>query len=62
MSNKEIARRDRVSESAVKLHLRGIFRKLGVANRTQAAMRGERLMLAGGEPMPAEGDASSEPA
>ncbi len=62
MSNKEIARRDGVSESAVKLHLRGIFRKLGVANRTQAAMRGERLMLAGGESMPAEGDASSEPA
>ena len=51
MSNKEIARRDGVSESAVKLHLRGIFHKLGVSNRTQAAMRGERLMLTGAEPL-----------
>jgi two-component system nitrate/nitrite response regulator NarL len=49
LSNKEIARRDDVSESAVKLHLRNIFQKLRVSNRTQAAMRGERLMLVGSE-------------
>jgi DNA-binding CsgD family transcriptional regulator len=49
LSNKQIARRDDVSESAVKLHLRNIFQKLRVSNRTQAAMRGERLMLVGSE-------------
>lgn len=51
LSNKEIARRDDVSESAVKLHLRNIFQKLRVSNRTQAAMRGERLMLVGAAAM-----------
>ncbi len=62
MSNKAIARRDGVSESAVKLHLRGIFQKLGVANRTQAAMRGEHLMLAGAESMPEADAESADPA
>jgi DNA-binding CsgD family transcriptional regulator len=47
LSNKAIARRDRVSESAVKLHLRNIFAKLDVTNRTQAAMLGEHLMMQG---------------
>lgn len=60
LSNKEIARRDDVSESAVKLHLRNIFQKLRVSNRTQAAMRGERLMLVGSEAL--DGDASEAPA
>lgn len=36
-SNKEIARELSLSEVTVKLHLRGVFRKLGARNRTQAA-------------------------
>lgn len=38
ISNKEIARRFNVSEATIKVHLRGLYRKLQVANRTQAAM------------------------
>ena len=37
-SNKEIGRRLFLSEKTVKAHLAAIFRKLGVTNRTQAAM------------------------
>lgn len=37
-ANKAIARDLSVSEAAIKLHLKAIFRHLGVANRTQAAM------------------------
>ncbi len=36
LSNKEIARRLNIEEVTVRLHLRGVFRKLGVRNRTQA--------------------------
>ena len=36
LSNKEIARRLAIEEVTVRLHLRGIFRKLGASNRTQA--------------------------
>jgi DNA-binding NarL/FixJ family response regulator len=38
-SNKEIARALKIEEITVKVHLQAIFRKLGVANRTQAATR-----------------------
>jgi DNA-binding NarL/FixJ family response regulator len=37
-SNKAIARRLGIREGTVKVHVRQIMRKLGVANRTQAAM------------------------
>lgn len=37
-SNKEIARRLELGEETVKAHLKGIFMKLGVADRTQAAI------------------------
>jgi DNA-binding NarL/FixJ family response regulator len=37
-SNKEIARDLDVSEPTVKLHVKTLYRKLGVANRTQAAL------------------------
>ena len=36
MSNKEIARDLELQEVTVKVHLKGVFRKLGAANRTQA--------------------------
>lgn len=37
-SNKEIARDLDIRETTVKLHVKTLYRKLGVANRTQAAM------------------------
>jgi DNA-binding NarL/FixJ family response regulator len=37
-SNKEIARDLEVQETTVKLHVKTLYRKLGVANRTQAAI------------------------
>lgn len=37
-SNREIARSIYLSEKTVKAHLAAVFRKLGVSNRTQAAM------------------------
>jgi DNA-binding CsgD family transcriptional regulator len=41
-SNKEIAREMRVLEGTVKLHVRGILRKLGVRNRTEAVLAAAR--------------------
>ena len=45
-SNKEIARALDLEEVTVKLHIRGLCRKLGAKNRTQAAMRAVELGLA----------------
>jgi DNA-binding NarL/FixJ family response regulator len=39
-SNREISRHLFLSEKTVKAHLAAVFRKLGVTNRTQAAMAG----------------------
>lgn len=41
-SNREIASRVHLSENTVKTHLQEIFRKLGVRNRVEAAMRALR--------------------
>jgi len=38
LSNKEIARNLEIQEVTVKLHVKNIFSKLGVSNRTQAAL------------------------
>jgi len=38
LTNCEIARRLNVTEHAIKFHLSSIFRKLEVANRTEAAV------------------------
>ncbi|WP_207485648.1 LuxR C-terminal-related transcriptional regulator [Arenibaculum pallidiluteum] len=37
-SNKEIANRLGITEATIKVHLKGLLRKLGVSNRTQAAI------------------------
>lgn len=46
MTNPQIAERLRVTTHAVKFHLTGIYRKLGVANRTEATALYWRRMTA----------------
>jgi NADPH:quinone reductase-like Zn-dependent oxidoreductase/DNA-binding CsgD family transcriptional regulator len=41
-SNKEISREAKVLEGTIKLHVRGILRKLGVKNRTEAVLAAAR--------------------
>jgi len=43
MSNREIGQELHLSVSTVKAHLSSVFRKLGVTNRTQAALVGVRI-------------------
>ncbi|MCX8508928.1 MAG: response regulator transcription factor [Rhodobacteraceae bacterium] len=44
-ANKEIARDLGLSEATVKLHVKTLYRKIGVANRTQAAIIGKSAGL-----------------
>ena len=44
-TNREIARRLRISHNTVKTHVNSIFNKLGVQNRTQAAVKAVWLGL-----------------
>jgi DNA-binding NarL/FixJ family response regulator len=45
-TNKDIARELAMEESTVKVHVRQIMRRLGVTNRTQAALVAQRLGIA----------------
>jgi len=56
MPNKLISRRLGISEATVKLHVKTIFRKMSVSNRTQAAMMARFPML----PFESEAGASGE--
>jgi len=42
-SNKQICRELNLAEGTIKIHVTGIFKALGVANRTQAALEAARL-------------------
>jgi two-component system nitrate/nitrite response regulator NarL len=44
-SNKAIARDLNVAENTIKVHVRGILRKLQVSNRTEAVILAQRLHL-----------------
>ena len=46
MSNKDIARELSLAEGTIKIHSIAIYRELGVANRTQAALRAKQLFAA----------------
>ncbi|TFH67333.1 response regulator transcription factor [Gammaproteobacteria bacterium LSUCC0057] len=47
-SNKEIAKKLTLSENTVKVHVSAILRALGLKNRTQIGVLGQRLELMGG--------------
>jgi DNA-binding NarL/FixJ family response regulator len=49
-SNREISRHLYLSEKTVKAHLAAVFRKLGVTNRTQAAMAAVGMGMGPGRP------------
>jgi len=55
-SNREIARALFLSEKTVKAHLAAVFRKLGVANRTQAAMAAVGMGMGPGRKEPMDDD------
>ncbi|HEV7212144.1 MAG TPA: response regulator transcription factor [Blastococcus sp.] len=48
--NKSIARRLQISERTVKVHISHIFKRVGVSDRTQAALWAERHMAGGATP------------
>ncbi len=50
LTNTEISRRLFLSEKTVKAHLASVFRKLGVTNRTQAALAAVSMGLGEGPP------------
>lgn len=45
VTNKEIGRRLMLAEGTVKVHLHHIYRKLGIANRTELAVLAHTKML-----------------
>jgi two-component system nitrate/nitrite response regulator NarL len=45
LTNKEIAKRLRLAEGTVNVHLHHIYRKLGIANRTALAVRANNQTL-----------------
>ena len=54
LTNQQIAARLNVSVHAVKFHLAGVYRKLGVANRTEAVVHWMRAMPTRPLPEPVE--------
>ncbi|MGE0154545.1 MAG: LuxR C-terminal-related transcriptional regulator [Reyranellaceae bacterium] len=59
-SNKEIARALGIQEITVKVHLQAIFARIGVSNRTQAAMHAERAGWFAGVEELESGDGSDD--
>jgi len=61
-SNRDISRALFLSEKTVKAHLAAIFRKLGVSNRTQAAMAAVSMGIGPGPHLGEFGSAAAAPA
>ena len=61
-TNRQISRRLFLSEKTVKAHLASAFRRLGVQNRTQAAMAAAAMGIAGLSPGRGERGAGYQPA
>jgi two-component system nitrate/nitrite response regulator NarL len=59
-SNKVIARKLGITEATVKVHLKGLLRKIKAANRTQAAIWALNNGIAGLQPVPSK-DGTPEP-
>ncbi|MGZ5308331.1 MAG: response regulator [Solirubrobacterales bacterium] len=59
LANKLIARRLEISEKTVKAHLTKVFQRIGVSDRTQAALWAQRHRIG---PSTGDGDESSGPA
>ena len=55
--NKVIGGKLGLREATVKVHVKTIMRKLGVTNRTQAALRGQQIVADAHEMLPPEGGA-----
>jgi len=50
LTNAEAAKRMQLSVHAIKFHLAGVYRRLGVTNRTEAAVTYLRFMNTGADP------------
>ncbi len=55
MSNREIAKRLTLSDNTVKFHVQHLFHKLGVKNRTEAALKHAAAERPSGRPQPGAG-------
>jgi DNA-binding NarL/FixJ family response regulator len=54
LANKQIARRLGISEKTVKSHLTSVFQRIGVSDRTQAALWAQRNGVSGADAAPEE--------
>lgn len=52
MSNKAIARKINITEATVKVHLKGLLRKIKASNRTQAALYAQAHGIGASDPEP----------
>ena len=59
--NKVIAKKLNITEATVKVHLKGVLKKISAANRTQAAIWALNNGLSSDTPLPARGRRATVP-